>query len=345
MISFQNDYSEGAHPDILKAIGANNGNQEDGYGQDRHTRDFIEILQNLTGREDLDVHLIPGGTQTNLLAISSFLRPHEACIAAESGHISTHETGAVEATGHKVLTVPAREGKLTPRSIEPVLVEHHFEHMVKPRLVYISNTTELGTIYTLSELKELYGFCREKNLLLYVDGARLGAALTVPGAGLTLKDMCLYSDAFFIGGTKNGALFGEALVISNPSLKEDFRFLIKQRGALLAKGWITGIQFRELFRDNLYFTLAEHANRMAQLLTGELKALGCPFLVESPSNQIFPVFPDKVIEQLQKEYLFYTWEKTDENHTAVRLITSWATGEQAVRTFLDTCRILLADHS
>ena len=345
MISFQNDYSEGAHPYILKAIAENNDNQEQGYGLDRHTREFSDILQKLTGREDFDVHLIPGGTQTNLLAISSFLRPHEACIAAESGHISTHETGAIEATGHKILTVSSSDGKLSPRVIDPVLLEHHFEHMVKPRLVYISNTTEVGTVYTLSELKDLSAFCREKDLLLYVDGARLGAALTVPEAGLTLRDMCHYTDAFFIGGTKNGALFGEALIINNPELKEDFRFLIKQRGALLAKGWITGIQFRELFKDNLFFHLAEHANRMAQILTRELKALGCTFLVESPSNQIFPVFPDKVIEQLQKEYLFYTWDKIDNEHTAIRLITSWATGDLAVRAFIDSCRTLLSDHT
>ena len=341
MISFKNDYSEGAHPALLKAIADNNANQEEGYGLDRHTLEFTEILKKQIGKIDFDVHLIPGGTQTNLLAISSFLRPHEACIAADSGHISTHETGAIEATGHKILTIPSSDGKLTPSMIEPVLTDHHFEHMVKPRLVYISNTTEVGTLYTLDDLKTLKKFCRQKGLLLYVDGARLGAAFTVPGSGLTLKGMCQYTDAFFIGGTKNGALFGEALVIVNHDLKEEFRFLIKQRGALLAKGWITGIQFRELFREGLYFHLAEHANRMAQDMTEELRKMGCKFLVDSPSNQIFPIFPDPVVEELMQEFEFYTWAKVNEEYTAVRLITSWATDEQAVRAFLERCRELL----
>ncbi len=341
MISFKNDYSEGAHPDILKAITENNAFQEEGYGLDRHTKAFHENLKKRIGSEDFDVHLISGGTQTNLLVISSFLRPHEACIAADSGHISTHETGAIEATGHKVVTIPSRDGKLAPEMIKPVLVYHHFEHMVKPKLVYISNTTEVGTVYSVKEMEALSRFCREQGLILYVDGARLGAAMTSGEGAPTLKDMARYADAFFIGGTKNGALFGEALVIVNHDLKEEFRFLVKQRGALLAKGWVTGIQFRELFKDNLYFDLAGHANEMAQYLAEGLKTLGCPFLVDSPSNQIFPILPDKVIEKLLEEFQFYIWEKAEKGFSAVRLITSWATEKTSVDLFLSRCRELL----
>ncbi len=338
MYSFQNDYSEGAHPNILKALSKYNLQQEEGYGLDRHSLNAIAIIRNLMRAPEAGVHLISGGTQTNLIAISAFLRPHEACIAANTGHISTHEAGAIEATGHKLLNVEARDGKLTPALIEPVLVEHHFEHMVKPKLVYISNPTELGTVYSKIELHALHVYCRQKNLLLYADGARLGSALVAANSDVTLRDMYALTDAFFIGGTKIGALLGEALVLRRVDLKEEYRYLIKQRGGLLAKGRILGVQFEELFKDNLYFDLARHANDTAQFLAQALKIEGCAFWIDSPTNQIFPVMKNVVIEALSNHFQFYTWAKVDEKHSAVRLVTSWATPKEKAQRFIDAYR-------
>ncbi|NOR23666.1 MAG: aminotransferase class I/II-fold pyridoxal phosphate-dependent enzyme, partial [Desulforhopalus sp.] len=321
MYSFKNDYAEGAHPNILNALIEHNNTQEEGYGLDRHTQTAIGIIRSLTGDNKADVHLLSGGTQTNLIAISSFLRPHEACITATSGHIATHETGAIEATGHKLLTVNSSDGKITAQLIEPILIDHHFEHMVKPRLIYISNPTELGTVYSKCELQDLYDFCRERNLLLYADGARLGSALMSKGADVTIEDMYKLTDAFFIGGTKNGALLGEAIIIKNSHLRADFRYLIKQRGGLLAKGRVLGIQFEELFKDNLYLDLARHANEMAQFMVEELVKTGCSFWIDSPTNQIFPILDNRIIEVLSKKFQFYVWAKTDKDHSAIRLVT------------------------
>ena len=335
MYSFKNDYSEGAHPNILNAMLKHNTSQEEGYGGDKHTGNAIAAIRKLVGDATADVHLLSGGTQTNLIAISSFLRPHEACITATSGHIATHETGAIEATGHKLLTVETTSGKLTPDLIAPVLVEHHFEHMVKPRLVYISNPTELGTVYTKPELRELHSFCKDNNLLIYMDGARVGAAITCMDAELTMAEMYAMTDALFIGGTKNGALLGEALVIRNQHLQDDVRYLIKQRGGLLAKGRVLGLQFEELFRDNLYFDLAKKSNEMAQYMVSELKSAGCSFWIESPTNQIFPILNNSVIEELQSKFEFYVWAKVDDERSAIRLVTSWATPESAVKEFVE----------
>lgn len=334
MYSFKNDYSEGAHPNILKALLKYNATQEEGYGLDQHTQNAISLIKNRIGDPEADVHLLSGGTQTNLISISAFLRPHEACIAITSGHIATHETGAIEATGHKLLTVDSNNGKLTPDRIEPVLVEHHFEHMVKPKLVYISNPTELGTVYSKKELQRLHDYCQTKNLLLYADGARLGSALVAKNSDVTLKEMYTLTDAFFIGGTKNGALLGEALVLRNTDLKEEYRYLIKQRGGLLAKGRVLGIQFEELFGANLYFDLAQHANDMAQSMANQLKKRGCTFWIDSPTNQIFPVMKNSVIEELSAQFSFYTWAKVDEDNSAIRLITSWATPIDAIQNFM-----------
>jgi threonine aldolase len=334
MYSFRNDYSEGAHPAILEALKNDNMTQEEGYGMDRHTENAVSMIRELAGDPEADVHLLSGGTQTNLIAISAFLRPHEACIAPATGHISTHETGAIEATGHKLLTIETSDGKLTPELIAPVLSEHHFEHMVKPGMVYISNPTELGTVYTKTELEDLGDFCRENHLLLYADGARLGAALVIDEAEISLGDMYRLTDAFFIGGTKLGALLGEALVIRRDALKADFRYLLKQRGGLLAKGRVLGVQFETLFRENLYFDLARHGNEMARRLAEGLKEAGCNFLIDSPTNQIFPVMANPVIEKLSDRFGFYVWAKTDEGHSTIRLVTSWATPPEAVEEFL-----------
>lgn len=338
MISFKNDYSEGAHPRILEALVESNYVQEYGYGEDSFSQEAKVLLKKRLENQTVDIHFLTGGTQTNLVAISAFLRPHEAAIAAQTGHIFVHETGAIEATGHKVLTVEVDNGKLTPAKIQEVLDEHTDEHMVKPKLVYISNTTEVGTVYTKKELEDLSEFCCAKKLYFFMDGARLGSALCSDGNDLVLADLPKLMDAFYIGGTKNGALLGEALVICNEDLKPDFRYHMKQKGALPAKGRVIGIQFRELFRDNLYFDLSTHANRLANKLRDQLKEAGVVFFSESDSNQIFPILSNKVIAQLKSKYSFEIWGKVDEERTAIRLVTSWATREEAVTSIIGDIR-------
>lgn len=341
MISFKNDYSEGAHPRILEALLKSNYVQENGYGEDSYSQAAIEVLQKKIGDDSVDIHFLAGGTQTNLVAISAFLRPHEAAIAAQSGHIFVHETGAIEATGHKVLTAEVEDGKLTPAKVQEVLEAHTDEHMVKPKLVYISNTTEVGTVYSKEELQLLSQFCRDKKLYLFMDGARLGSALCSEGNDLTLNDINNLVDAFYIGGTKNGALLGEALVISNDALKPDFRYHMKQKGALLAKGRVIGIQFLELFRDDLFFDLAAHANSMAYKLRDGLKEAGVNFLSESHSNQLFLIFTNEAVNKLKTKYRFEIWGKVDQNNTAIRLVTSWATQEDAVTTCIKDIKEVL----
>lgn len=340
MYSFKNDYSEGAHPRILEALTTSNLEQEEGYGEDRFSLKAAELLRQKIQRSDIDIHFFSGGTQTNFIAISAFLRPHEAAVAANTGHILVHETGSVEATGHKVISIPVADGKLNPGLIREVLEFHTDEHMVKPRLVYISNPTEIGSIYNKTELEQINSFCRENKLLLFIDGARLGSALCAAGNDLGLPDLGRLCDAFYIGGTKNGALLGEALVICNDSLKEDFRFHMKQKGALMAKGRILGIQFLELFRDELYFDLARHANRLADILREGITSMGYSFLTDSPSNQIFPILPDKLIRELEKKYSFYVWSRYNEESSSLRLVTSWATMEETVLEFLEDLRKL-----
>lgn len=336
--SFNNDYSEGAHPKILQAMMENNLVQNNGYSMDSHTAHAKELIRAEIRREDADIHIITGGTQTNLLAISASLRPHQAVICAETGHINVHETGAIEATGHKVLGAPSADGKLTPADIQKVLDHHTDEHMVQPKMVYISNSTEVGTQYTKAELEALSQFCRQHGLYLFLDGARMGAALTSRANDLTLADIAALTDLFYIGGTKNGALFGEALIILHPDLKPDFRFLIKQRGAMLAKGWLLGIQFEELFQNNLFYEMADHANEMADRLRKGIESCGYPFRWQSTTNQLFPILPNQVMDRLSKDFLFSAQEITDAQHTCIRLVTSWATRPEAVETFLQKLR-------
>ena len=337
MYSFKNDYTESAHPRILQALLATNLEQDEGYGLDRHSAAARESIGARLGAyaRKVDIHFLCGGTQSNLTAISAFLRPHEAVLAAESAHICVHEAGAIEATGHKVVTTPSHNGKIRPEDIVAAVELHHDEHMVKPRLVKISNSTEVGSVYTLRELEALSAVCREKKLLLYADGARLGAALTAEGNDVSLEDMCRLTDAFYIGGTKNGALLGEAVLLRNDALKEDFRYHMKQKGGLLAKGRVLGVQFEELFRDDLFFDLARHANHMAQSMAAALRKAGYGFLSESPSNQIFPILPNALINRLEKDWDFYVWQPVDAQRSAIRLVTSWATPEAAVQAFIN----------
>ena len=334
MYSFNNDYSEGAHPRILETMLSTNLEQNNGYSMDAHTAHAISLIKKEIRREDADIHCIVGGTQTNALVIDAALRPHQAVICASTGHINVHETGAIEATGHKVITMESSDGKVTPEMIQKALDWHSDEHMVQPKMVYISNTTEIGTQYSKTELEVLSQFCRQHELYLFLDGARLAAALTSPVNDLTAADIARLTDVFYFGGTKNGALFGEALVILNPDLKPDFRFLIKQHGAMLAKGWLLGIQFETLFTDGLYYELASHANAMAAILKQGIKDLGYSFTSDSYSNQLFPVFPDSVIAELAKDFLFSANGRMDETHSSIRLVTSWATKETAVHEFV-----------
>jgi len=334
MYSFTNDYSEGAHPRILKAMMEANLAQNAGYGLDAHTGHAIDLIRKEIQCPDADIHIITGGTQTNLITIAAALRPYQAVIAAVTGHINVHETGAIEATGHKVLAMGTSDGKLTPALVQQALDFHTDEHMVQPKMVYISNSTEVGTQYTKAELEALSRICRLKGLYLFMDGARMGAALTSPINDLTLADIARLTDVFYIGGTKNGALFGEALVIPCHGLKPDFRFMVKQRGALLAKGWLLGIQFEELFQNNLFYEMASHANAMAQKLRTALTGLGVSFAYDSQTNQLFPVFSNDIIEELAKDFTFNMDKKIDETRSSIRLVTSWATTEEGVEEFI-----------
>ncbi len=332
--SFNNDYSEGAHPRILQLLMETNLIQNNGYSMDTHTEHAKALIRQEIRRDDADIHILTGGTQTNTIAIKAALRPHQAVVCAETGHINVHETGAIEATGHKVLGQMTEDGKLTPAHIQNALDAHTDEHMVQPKMVYISNATEVGTQYTKSELEAISAFCRQHSLYLFMDGARMGAALTSRSNDLTLADIARLTDVFYIGGTKNGALFGEALIITHPDLKPDFRFLIKQHGAMLAKGWLLGIQFETLFQDNLFFDLAEHSNYMADQLRRGIEACGYSFYWNSTTNQLFPVLPNHVIQALADDFLFSAQTVIDKDTTCIRLVTSWATRQDGVDAFL-----------
>lgn len=334
MYSFRNDYSECCHPSILKRLTELGTEANAGYGCDDYCRSAADKIRQAIACPHAAVHFLVGGTQTNMTVIDSALRPFQAVIAAATGHINVHETGAIEGTGHKVLTAEAVDGKLTPALIQGVLDAHTDEHMVQPKMVYISNSTELGTIYTKAELTAISDLCRAKGLYLFMDGARLGAALCAEGNDLTMEDLPRLCDVFYIGGTKNGALMGEAVVIANSALAEDFRYQIKHRGGMLAKGFLLGINFDTLFTDDLYMKLARHAAQMASHLRAGLIELQIPLLVDSPTNQIFPVLPNTFIEKLCHDFTYETWGKVDEDHTCIRLVTSWATTKETVDAFL-----------
>ncbi len=330
MVRFVNDYSEGAHPRVLEALVKSNTEQNDGYGLDEHSRKASQYLKHWLNNENVDIHFIPGGTQTNLIVISSFLRPHEGVITADTGHINVHETGAIEATGHKVITVPAADGKLSCAGIRRVFELHESEHMVKPKMVYLSDTTELGTIYTKSELTQIHQLCKELGLLLFLDGARISSALACEENDLSLEDIAALVDVFYIGGTKNGALLGEALVIIREDLKQDFRYYIKQKGALLAKGFVMGVQFEALFEDGLYFELGRCANDKAKMIGETLKECGYQFYATPCSNQLFPIVTKKQLEKLSGNFLFLTDRILDNERYVVRFVTSWATPIESI---------------
>lgn len=338
MISFKNDYSEGALPEILEALVKTNSEQTVGYGMDEYCASAAEKIKKRINRPDAQIHFLVGGTQANQTCISAFLRSHEAVIGVETAHINVHETGAIESTGHKVVAIPGVDGKLTPEGIRTAVEYHSDEHMVKPKMVYISDSTEIGTIYYKKELEEISSCCKELGLYLYLDGARLGSALTAEGNDVTIEDIASLTDAFYIGGTKNGALFGEAVVLLNPALQNEFRYAIKQHGGMLAKGRLLGIQFDRLFTDDLFFKTGAHANAMAMKLKKGLTECGVTFLTDSVTNQQFPILTKEEIATLEQKFLFEYNGKTGENRYAIRFCTSWATREEDVEQLINAVK-------
>ena len=333
--SFLDDYSEGCHPAILRALNETNLTQAMAYGDDDYSHEARALIAAQTGTEASSIFFVAGGTLANLIIIAAMLRSHEAVIAAHSGHIVQRETGAIEATGHKIIAMPSADGKLTPTQIEAALAENaHAPHMAKPRMVYISNATETGRLYKKTELTALSKACHKNGLLLFMDGARLSAALCGPKNDLTLKDIARLTDIFWIGGTKAGALIGEAIVINKPKLAKDFAFHIKQRGALLAKGRLLGIQFKELFESGLYFSASQYANGMAQKISKAILDNGYTLASETETNQIFPILPNPLIKKLETQFKFYIWEPAENQTSVLRLVTSWATDETQVDAFI-----------
>uniref|UniRef100_UPI004057344E threonine aldolase family protein n=1 Tax=Agathobacter sp. TaxID=2021311 RepID=UPI004057344E len=347
MIFFNCDYTEGAHPRILQKLTETNMEQTIGYGMDEHCKKAAAYIKKECKDETLDVHFLVGGTQTNVTVIDSALKPYQGVICAETGHINVHETGAVEASGHKCIAIPSCDGKIYEKDVRH-LFETHFanggdEHMAQPKMVYISNPTELGTIYKEDELKALYALCKEFGAYLFLDGARLGYGLMCKENDLTLETIAKYTDVFYIGGTKVGALFGEAVVISHPELKGDFRYNIKQHGGMLAKGRLLGIQFEALFEDGLYYEISRHAMELAEQIREKLESLSVEFAVDSPTNQIFVNLPNEVISALKENYKLEDQGAADENRRTMRICTSWATKRENVERFLaDVEKLLIA---
>lgn len=338
MIRFESDYTEGAIPEILRALEEHNYVQTAGYSTDPLSDAARARVREKCAAPDAAVHFLVGGTQTNLTVIAAALRAHQGAVCADAGHIAVHETGAIEATGHKVLPIPAPDGKLHADALDELCSAHwadsNFEHTVQPGLAYISLPTETGGLYSLAELTALRAVCDRWNLLLYCDGARLGYALAAEENDVTLPDLARLCDAFYIGGTKVGALFGEALVIPNAALARDFRYLIKQRGGMLAKGWLLGLQFSELLREDTYERISRHAVRQALRIRDGFKRHGCRFLIDSPTNQQFPIVPDDKLAQLSERFASSFWCAPTPGQSAVRFCTSWATREEDVDALL-----------
>ena len=338
MIRFDCDYAEGMHPAILDALIKTNEEQTPGYGVDTHCEHARELIKKACHREDVDVHFLVGGTQTNATIIAAGLRPYQGVLSATTGHINVHETGAIESYGHKVLPLPSEDGKITAAQISEAWETHihdgSFEHMVQPGMVYISQPTENGTLYSRKELQEISDVCRRAGLYLFVDGARCGYGLMAEGNDVMLPDLATLADVFYIGGTKVGAMFGEAVVITNPALKKDFRYFIKQHGAMLAKGRLLGIQYEVLFTDDLYEKIALHADKLAMDIRHAFESHHVSLLYDSITNQQYPILTDEELAAFSEKYAFSFWCKTDAQHSAVRVCTSWATKEEHVNALL-----------
>lgn len=334
MLRFECDYTEGCIPEILEAISRENHTQFPGYSEDAICERARARVKALCGGVDADVHFLVGGTQANATILSAALRPHQGVLAAQQGHIACHETGAIEATGHKVLALPSATGRLSAGQIQGCCAAHWadatHEHQVQPAVVYLSHPAENGTLYTLAELEQIRSVCDRWGLMLFVDGARLGYGLASPVNDVTIADLARLTDAFYLGGTKVGALFGEAVVLRNPALRRDFRYLIKRQGGMLAKGWLLGLQFDVLLENNRYLSIARRAVDQALRIKRAFEARGCKFLIESWTNQQFPILDNAALNRFAEKYVFSIWEKADEAHTAVRFCTSWATTDEQV---------------
>lgn len=337
MIRFNNDYNHGTHPKILAALQNINENAYGGYGKDEWCLKACEAIKKYINNSDADIHFLVGGTQVNYIAIASMLKPFQGIISPESGHINVHETGAVENSGHKVLSLPATNGKITAQQIEEqaILYENSpvQEHIVQPKAVYISFPTEYGTIYSKSELENISQVCKNHGLYLFIDGARLGYGLGSEECDVSIADLANYSDMFYIGGTKCGALFGEALIITNKFLQPDFRSYIKQNGAMLAKGWLLGIQFYTLFNDGLYFEITKNASSMAKRIKNAFQKKGINSFIDSPTNQQFVVVTDEQKAKLSEKFIFEDEGKTDSGNI-IRFCTSWSTKEEELSELL-----------
>ena len=344
MIYLNCDYNEGAHPSVMDALLISNMEQSIGYGEDEYCEEARDIIKKLCKNDKLYVQFLVGGTQANKTIIDAALRPHQGVLSADTGHINVHETGAIEATGHKVLALPSVDGKITADQILKAYKAHmengSREHEVQPKMVYISNPTEFGAIYSKAELKNLAEVCHDNGLYLFMDGARLGYGLMCKENDLDLPTIAKCCDVFYIGGTKVGALFGEAVVINNNNIRDDFRYLIKQNGGMLAKGRLLGLQFKALLEDNLYFDISRHAVLMADAIRRALDDKGYKYYVESPTNQIFVIMPNKDLEKLSKKFVLSNEKKYDDNNTVIRVCTSWATKQENVSAFIDAVKAL-----
>ena len=337
MIYFRSDYSLGAHPKVMEALMETNMEHTDGYADDRFSFETADMIREMIGRSDAHIHFLVGGTPTNTITIAAALRPYEGAISAASGHIYVHETGSVEATGHRVFAAPTEDGKLRPADIEKIMLLHEDEHTVIPKLVYITHPTENGGVYTKAELKALRECCDKHGLYLYMDGARLGTALTWPGNDVTLKDLPELTDAFYIGGTKIGTLFGEALVILNDDINDHFRYMVKRSCALLAKGRLIAIQLKALLEggeDSLYYQLSRHENQLAIKLAKGVQEKGYKLWIPHQTNQVFVIVDNDKIAQLEKDFFFYTWAPYDETSSVIRLVISWGSTEEDVDAIL-----------
>ncbi len=340
MIYLNCDYADGVHPNILEKLSETNDLQTGVYGFDEFSYNAKQSIKDLCNNQDMDIYFISGGTQTNITAISAALMHYQGVISSDTGHINTHECGAVENSGYKILTLPNRDGKLVPSDIKAMIEAHHVQgmariHDVQPKMVYISNSTEFGTIYTRKELEDLYNTCQELNLLLYIDGARLGYALSAENNDIDLEFLASHCDMFYIGGTKLGAMYGEALVVVNPKLRVDFQYNLKLRGALLAKGRFLGLQFSELFKDNLYFNMAKKANYLSTKIRKALVEKGYKLTVNSPTNLTFVVIEEGKLEELSKEFSFEIISQYDEHHKEIRIATGWNTKEEYIDKLIE----------
>ncbi|MDO5436329.1 MAG: aminotransferase class V-fold PLP-dependent enzyme [Clostridia bacterium] len=341
MIDFRSDYLEGCHPSILKLLEETNFEQTPGYGRDKYCEAAADAIRDAFGCPDAAIHFVAGGTQANAIVIDAALRTYQGVLCPFSGHINQHEAGAIEAHGHKVIALPAKDGRITSSQVSVFCaLQSDDEHTVMPGMVYISLSTELGTLYDLTQLRDLYMTCRQNGIYLYIDGARLGYALASPLTDLKPEDIANCCDVFTVGGTKQGALFGEAVVITNPELNDHFRHVIKQHGGMMAKGRLLGLQYLALMKDGLYFTLAKQAVTQAMLIRDALLEKGITLFADGPTNQLFPVLSDEQAEKLEDEFIFSPWERVDEGHTAYRLCTSWATTDENTAKLISAIRAL-----